>query len=196
VITSATRRVRSYDLDSGELIWECGGQTTNAIPSPVTTDGLAICMTGFQGNAVYAIPLDSSGDLTETSDKLAWHYNGKTDYRPDTPYVPSPLLYGDLLYYLKGNTAVLSCVVAKTGEVQFDQKRLTGLRGVYASPVGAAGRVYIVGRDGTTAVVKHGKEFEEIATNKLDEPIDASPAVVGNEIFLRGHTSLYCIARP
>ena len=193
VITNATTRVRSYDLATGELIWECGGQTTNAIPSPVATNGLAICMTGFRGNAAYAIPLDSTGDLTD-SDKFAWHYNGSTEYRPGTPYVPSPLLYGDLLYYLKGNTAVLSCVVAKTGEVQFDDKRLKGPSGVYASPVGAADRVYIVGRDGSTAVVKHGKEFEQLATNELDEPIDASPAVVGDEIFLRSHSSLYCIA--
>jgi hypothetical protein len=83
---------------------------------------------------------------------------------------------------------------ASDGKVAYDKKRLEGVRQVYASPVGAADKVYITGRDGTTVVLKHGPDFELIATNDLGEPIDASPALVGNEIFLRGKQHLYCIA--
>lgn len=193
VIVNATNRVRSYDLADGSLIWECGGQTTNAIPSPLLFGENVIVMSGFRGSAVFSIPLSSKGDLTE-SEKLTWHLDGNTSYRPGTPYVPSALLYDDTLYFLKSNDAILTSMSAVDGKVHYDKKRLEGLRQIYASPVGAAGRVYITGRDGTTAVLKHGTEFELIAKNSLDEKIDASPAIVGGELYLRGKQHLYCIA--
>ncbi len=65
---------------------------------------------------------------------------------------------------------------------------------VYASPVGAAGRVYLVGREGATAVIRDAGKFELLATNRLDDNFDASPAIAGNELFLRGHEYLYCLA--
>ncbi len=187
VVVNGTNRVRAYDLGNGELLWECGGQTTNAIPSPVTADGLVFCMSGFRGSAAFAIPLDASGDLTETEGYL-WRHTG------GTPYVPSPLLYDDLLYFNKSNGAILNILNAKTGEFVLENQRLPGLRGIYASPVGAAGRIYIVGRDGKAVVLRQGAEFEVLAENELDDPIDASPAVVGRELYLRGKEHLYCIA--
>ena len=65
---------------------------------------------------------------------------------------------------------------------------------IFASPVGAADRVYFVGRDGKTAVVKRSEKLEVLAVNTLDDEIDASPAIVGDELFLKGKTYLYCIA--
>ncbi len=188
VIVSATNKVRSYDLATGRVLWECGGQTINVIPSPVISDGLAICMSGYRGSAAFAIPLNSGGDVTG---KTTWqHGNG-------TPYVPSPMLMGGRLYFTSLNVAQLSCLDAKTGKVIFDRERLPGLTSLYASPVGAAGRIYIVGRDGTTLVVKPGQKegdkFEVLATNRLDDEIDGSPAVVGKQLFLRGAKNVYCI---
>jgi hypothetical protein len=66
------------------------------------------------------------------------------------------------------------------------------VRSFYASPVAAAGRVYLVDRDGTTLVLKAGDKLEVLATNRLDDHIDASPAVVGKQLFLRGEF-LVCI---
>jgi len=186
VITNASNKTRSYDLSTGELIWECGGQTANAIPSSVTKDGLVYCISGFRGFALYAIPLDSKGDITGT-EKIAWKL------LKDTPYVPSPLLYDDQLYFLKGNNAILSSVSAKDGSVKIEAARLDIKGGVYASPVGAAGKVYISTREGETLVIKHGDTLEVLATNKLDEGINASPAVAGNQLFIRGKNHLYCI---
>lgn len=186
VITNGSTRVRSYDLADGELIWECGGQVSNVIPSPVLADGVVYCTSGYRGNALYAIPIDGTGDLTGT-DKPLWNLNR------GTPYVPSPLLYGDLLYLNHSNQPIAACINAKTGEV-LATKRLPGLNQVYASPVGAADRVYYVGRNGTTVVLPHGTDLTEIAVNELDDDIDASPAIVGNEMFLRGKEHLYCIA--
>jgi outer membrane protein assembly factor BamB len=66
---------------------------------------------------------------------------------------------------------------------------------VFASPVGAAGRVYIAGRDGVTLVLRNGTTYEVLASNKLDDGFDASPALVDDEIYLRGYRNLYCIAQ-
>jgi outer membrane protein assembly factor BamB len=112
------------------------------------------------------------------------------------------LIYGDLLYFTVGNKGMLTCVDAKTGEVVVDRQRLEGISNVYASPVGADDRIYITSRDGTTTVIERGR-FEKsgdkneavvLATNKLDEQFDASPAVAGREMFLRGREHLYCIS--
>ena len=186
VITNASKRVRSYDIDTGELIWECGGQVTNVTPSPVHRNGIVYCMSGYQGNALFAIPVSSQGDLTD-SEKIAWKRSR------GTPYIPSPLLYDNRLYFNQSNQAILSCVDCESGETVIDRTRMPNLPRIYASPVAAAGRVYFVARDGTTLVLEHGDSFKVLATNRLDEDIDASPALVQNKIYLRGEKSLYCI---
>ena len=71
---------------------------------------------------------------------------------------------------------------------------LPGIRNVYASPVAAGGRIYITSREGTTLVIADGPRVEVLATNVLDDGFDASPAVVGEAIYMRGQEFLYCIA--
>jgi len=187
IVTAATRKIRSYDLTSGKLLWECAGLTPNPIPSPVAGHGMVYATSGFRGSALLAIRLGREGDLTGT-DAIAWSHNRST------PYVPSPLLYGDKLYFFASNRGILSCFDAKTGRALIDAERIEGLQGVYASPVGAAGRVYLVGRDGTTVVLKHSDKLEVLATNRLDDGFDASPALAGKDLFLRGRQYLYCIS--
>jgi outer membrane protein assembly factor BamB len=188
VVTNGMKRLRSYDLETGKIVWESPGTTMNAIPSPVAGDGLVIVASGFRGNNVKAIRLaDARGDLTG-SPAIAWSMNR------DTPYVPSPLLYDGVLYLLKSNSGILSALDAKTGTPHYQLQRLDGLAEVFSSPVGASGRVYLTGREGTTLVIRHGAAFEVIAKNTLDDGFDASPALVDNEIFLRGFKYLYSIA--
>lgn len=187
VVVSATEKIRSYDLEAGKLLWECAGMTANSIPSPVSGHGMLYAMSGFRGSAALAIRLGRTGDLAGT-DAIAWSHNRST------PYVPSPLLYDDLLYFFGGNNAMLSCYDAKSGRAHIDAERLTGMLGVYASPVGAGGRVYLTGRDGNAIVIRKSEKLEVLATNNLDDKFDASPAIVGRELFLRGHQYLYCIA--
>lgn len=187
VITNGTNRVRSYDLSTGELIWQCGGQASNPIPSPVRFEDNVIVMTGFRGYAIYSIPLSATGDITD-SDTVSW-------YEEDAaPYVPSPVLYQGQLYFVKANNGVLVSRDARTGTMIIDATRLPDISSVYASPVAAANHVYLTGRDGTTVVLEHGKSFEVVAVNKLDDEIDASSAISGNELYLRGKTHLYCIS--
>lgn len=103
-------------------------------------------------------------------------------------------LYDGVLYFLKSNTGILSAYDARTGKPHFQVQRLPLAPEVFASPVGAAGRVYIPSRDGVTLVLRHGPTFDVIAQNKLSDGFDASPALAGNEIYLRGYGYLYSIA--
>ena len=188
VVTSATSRVRSYDLETGRLIWEADGLTQNAIPSPVAAGGMVFVTSGYRGNRLWAIRLAAAkGDITN-GDAIAWSLD------KDTPYVPSPLLHDGILYLLKSNRGVLSAYDAETGHRYYGPERLKGIRNVYASPVAAGGRIYITSREGTTLVVADGPRVNVLATNVLEDEFDASPAVVGDAIYLRGREFLYCIA--
>ena len=188
VVTSATDGVRSYDAATGRLIWEGEGVTVNAIPTPVAANGLVYLMGGYRGSRLYAVDLGvARGDITGT-DAVVWSLDR------DTPYVPSPVLYDGTLYFTKSNSGVLSAYDAETGRHLFGPERLPGVRDIYASPVAAAGRLYIPSRDGATAVLEAGDSLSVISVNHLDDGFDASPAVAGSEIYLRGREYLYCIA--
>ncbi len=190
VITSATNRIRAYELTTGRSLWESGGMTVNVIPTPVALGDLVFITSGFRGNSLMAIRLSAAkGDITGT-DAVAWRRD------EDTPYIPSPLLYDETLYLIKRNGNIVSAVSTTDGTLVFDKQRLDGIDGVYASLVGAGDHVYVVGTNGVTAVLRHGAQFNLVATNQLDDSFSASPAISGDQIFLRGHHSLYCIASP
>ena len=188
VVTSGTRRVRSYDLASGALVWHGPGVTLNAIPSPVAADGMVYLTSGFRGNVLYAVDLDEAAGDVAASDAVIWSFDR------DTPYVPSPLVADGILYLVKSNSGLLSAHNARTGRRHYGPVRLPGIRSIYASPVAAAGRIYVAGRAGATAVIAAGQTFRVLATNRLEEGFDASPAVAGGAIYLRGRHSLYSIA--
>lgn len=187
VVVNATGKVRSYNLADGKEIWSSGGQTVNAIPTPVADMNTVYVTSGFRGSALHAIALGRTGDLTGT-DAIRWSHD------KNTPYVPSPLLVDSLIYFVKSTDAMLSCLDAKTGKVNFEAERLEDLNGIYASPVAAKDRVYVLGRNGVCVVLKKGNKLEIIATNKLNDKTDGSLALAGKEIFIRGAENLYCIA--
>ncbi len=187
VIANGKIRVRSYDLADGSLLWECGGQVSNVTPSPVAWNETVFCMSGYRGSALFALPLAATGDITGSS-HIKWSKS------KGTPYVPSPLLYDGLLYFNQSNSAIVTCLDAETGDVLIERTRMPGIRRLYASPVGAAGRIYFAGRDGETLVIQRGAEFKVIAANRLDDGFDASPALVGDRLLLRGKKHLYCIS--
>jgi outer membrane protein assembly factor BamB len=185
VILNGTTAIRSYELSSGKLLWECPGMTVNAIPSPVTDGKAFFIMSGYRGAAAVAIPLSAEGKLADG--KVLWRYS------KGTPYVPSPLLLNDRLYFSQANTQVFTILNAKTGEALVDRERLPTVKSFYASPVAADGKIYIVDQEGTTLVLKAGDKVEVLATNRLNDAIDASPVLVGQQLFLRGTKYLYCI---
>lgn len=186
VVTNGTARVRSYDLATGKVLWECGGMTVNPIPSPVRFGDSVVCMSGYRGSAALSIPLSSAGDLGGKGE-VDWRYAG------GTPYVPSPALGGDLLYFNSTNDSLITVLNAKTGKAVIEKERLPQAKSFYASPLVAGGHVYFVDRSGITVVAKKGETLDVVSVNKLDDPIDASPVAVGKQLLLRGEKYLYCI---
>ena len=191
LITNGTNRLRSYDLANGNLIWETKGTTLNAIPCPVRVGDNVICMAGYQGNMAACISLASKGEVDFNSTGPAQAVKWK--YAKDTPYVPSPLVIDGKLYFTKSNNAMLNCLDAETGQPIFELSRLPGLRSLYASPVAAADRIYLTSRSGDTLVLRNSSKLEVLATNRLNAEIDATPALAGEQIFLRSRQHLYCI---
>ena len=187
VIISGTARVRSYDLASGKVLWECGGLSSNIVASPVYGDGMVFAGSSYDKKALLAIRLDGAkGDITGT-DHVVWRrIRG-------TPYVPSPLLYQGGLYFLTHYQGILSRVDARTGVDSPGSIRLAGIKNIYSSPVAAANRIYVTDLEGTTIVLSGDETPRALALNHLAEPISASAAIVGRQLILRGERHLYCL---
>ncbi|XZE19230.1 FG-GAP-like repeat-containing protein [Pirellulaceae bacterium SH449] len=186
IVVNGTGAVKSYDAKNGSILWECGGQTVNAIPTPIRFNDSVICMSGYRGSLACAIPLDAQGDVTGST-TLNWKIT------QGTPYVPSPILSGSRLLFTAGNTNALSCVDATTGKPLLERMRLNGIGSMYASPILANGHFYFTSREGTTVVIKDNESLEIVAVNVLDDVIDASPVAVDDQLFLRSWNKLYCI---
>jgi len=188
VVVSATKRVRGYDVSTGEQLWECAGLTDNVVSSPVYWRGLVIAGNSYYSQAMLAIRLaGAKGDITATGN-LVWKINRLT------PYVSSPLLYDNTLYHIRHNQNILVRLDPATGLLQGDPLRLDGIRDfIFSSPVGAAGRIYVTGRDGTTVVLRHDRDNALLAVNHLDDSFSASAALVDRDLYLRGEKFLYCL---
>lgn len=187
VIVCGTGRVRAYDLDTGKVIWECGGLSGNIVASPVYGDGIVYVGSSYEIRSMMAIKLTGAqGDITG-SDQILWQR------RIRTPYVPSPLLYRGQVYFLAHYQNVLSQVDGASGEEPIGPFRLGALGNTYASPVAAAGRVYVTDLEGVTEVLSAGEVPRTLAVNRLDDSFAASAAIAGRQLFLRGRKSLYCL---
>jgi outer membrane protein assembly factor BamB len=186
IIVSATQEVAGYDLESGKQIWRATGLGQNTIPAPVVSDGIAIVMSGFRDPNLLAIRLGREGDLTGT-DAIVWQNQRGNSYSA------SPVLHDGKLYILT-DSGMLSCFEAKTGKPFYQQARLPKPYNFKASPVGAAGKLYLASEQGDVIVVKMGENFEVLATNTLEDQVFiASPAILDGEIYLRGQNTLFCI---
>lgn len=189
VVVPGTNRVRGYDLADGTVLWECGGLSSNIVASPVTANGFVYAGSSYDTRALLGIRLDGAkGDITGTKQVVWSRTRG-------APYVPSPVLYGDSLYTLQHYQGVISRIDVRTGQDDGGPFRLGAISDVYASPVGAAGRIYVTSREGVTQVMSHGEKVPRmLAVNRMDDSFSASAAIAGREMFLRGERWLYCIA--
>ena len=189
VVVNATNRIRAYDAESGAEIWQCSGMSRNVIASPLYAEGVLYAGSSYDTRAMVAILVEGANGDISASEHVLWERTKRT------PYVPSPLLYEGTLYTLGHYQAILSCIDPKTGKDKAGPFRLPGLQNFYASPVAAAGRIYLADLNGATMVLKHGANPEPIAVNELDDSFSATPALAGNELFLRGEKFLYCVRR-
>ncbi len=177
IIVSSYRRVYSYDPGSGETLWSCGGNLVEVIPSPVAGRGLLFCCSGRAGPTL-AIRSGGDGDITDTH--VAWR-TGK-----GSPFVPSPLIYGEYLYMVNDMVSVATCYHAASGKLMWQGRLGEPIsHGFSASPVGVDGKVYFTNDLGETYVLAAGPEFKLLHVNTLDERMLASPALVEGRWYLR-----------
>ena len=173
----------SYDPASGKELWRVKHGTSFSIaPVPAVGNGLVYCCTGMT-RQLWAIRPDGAGDVTATH--VAW----KADSVVGT--MPSPLLVGDKFYALSEAGAV-SCLDAVTG-AELGRRALVG--NFSASPLLADGRIYVFNQKGKGYALKAGKDLEVLAESELEGPLFASPAPVGDKLYLRTDSTLYCIGK-
>jgi outer membrane protein assembly factor BamB len=170
IVVSATNKVRSYDFQTGRLIWECAGLGMNTIPQPVRQEDLVFVMSGYRNPNLMAIRLGREGDLTGT-DAVVWSQTRGNSY-----------------------TGLISCYNARTGVPYYHQVRLPKTYSFKSSPVGANGKLYLASENEDVVVLGMGEKYEVLAVNTMtDEVFIATPAITGGQIFLRSQKRLYCI---
>jgi outer membrane protein assembly factor BamB len=187
-IVAAGGRTRAYDLRTGEVLWSVSGLGMNVIPTPIYDRGTLYLASGKRDSPrMLAVDLRGArGDLDGT-DAVLWTRDR------DTPYVSTPLLYRGQLYFFKHVRSILTSVDAASGETLFSER--VHLGNVFASPVAAAGHIYLLGREGQALVLRPGPTLRILAENHLDDRFDASPVIVGGDLYLRGRRFLYAVAR-
>ncbi|MCB1020290.1 MAG: PQQ-binding-like beta-propeller repeat protein [Acidobacteria bacterium] len=171
----------AYDPATGEEIWRVTYDGFSVVPRPVYAHGLVFIVTGFYTPAVTAIRPDGRGDVTGSH--VVWRETR------GAPLTPSPIVVGDDLFMVSDN-GIASCLEAKTGR-RWWQARLGG--NASASPIVVGERIYFSSEAGETTVIAAEREFRELAKNKLDSAILASPAVEGAALLMRTENHLYRI---
>jgi len=187
VVTSGSKRVRSYAPADGTILWECGGLGLNAIPAVLRSGDDVLAMSGYRNPRLMAITLGRTGDLTDT-DAVRW------TSEKGCAYTASPVLK-DGLYYTVSDGGVISCFDARTGEPKYLEERLPRGSTLKSSPIAAGDYLYVPTEAGEVHLVRLGPKFEVAHTNTLsDQSFIASPASAECELYLRSLTHLVCIA--
>lgn len=189
VIVAGTSRVRSYELKTGKVLWECGGMSANIVATPVFKDGILIVGSSYEKRIMMAIRVaGAQGDITN-SDHVIWSRTR------GTPYVPSMLLVDDGVYFLAHYQNILTRVEVATGKEAPGPMRLGSLGSIYSSPVAGGDNVYVTDLQGNTMVIRKGSSPKPVSVNRLGEPVSATLAFAEDCIFIRGLEHLYCIAK-
>jgi outer membrane protein assembly factor BamB len=181
IIVNGQDRVQSYDPAKGTELWSCRGTSSEVIPTPVVGVGLVFCSSGRVGPTL-AIRPGGSGDVSRSH--LAW------SSQRGSPFVPSPILVGNELYMINDMASIVTALEATTGRSLW-QGRLgvATQEGFSASPVAVDGKLFFTNDDGETFVLRAGRTFELLHTNRIGERTLASPALVGGRWYIRtvGH---------
>lgn len=181
----------AHSLTDGKEVWRLGdlnpedryNGTLRFVASPVAVADLVVIPTAKNG-AVVGVSPDASGVLSAGGKGELWRV------ARGTPDVPSPLIFGGLVFLCR-ETGVLTCLDAKTGKEYFSERFHP--QTYRASPVIADGKLILTAKDGTFTVVKPGETLTVLAKNKLSDQFAASPAISNGRLYLRGFANLYAI---
>jgi outer membrane protein assembly factor BamB len=187
IIVSSQAAVTGYDPDTGRELWVCDGNSFEVIPTPVVGHGLVFASSGRVGPTL-AIRPGGRGNVTRTH--LAW------TSPKGSPFVPSPIVYGDQLYMVNDMASIVTSFEAATGKVLWQGRLGVAQReGFSASPVAVDGKIFFTNDQGETFVLRAGSTFELLRTNRIGETTLASPALVDGRWYIRTDRSLFAIGR-
>lgn len=189
------KKARSYDLITGKILWQLKLGGGNSIPCPVSnTEHLYIGNSGGreEKGTLFSVNAGAEGDITLPEGKLV---SSSVEWSiPDAGTGnPSPLLYNDLIYLL-GGRGEIRCIDAATGTVVYKNK-IADVAACWASPWANNDRIFFTDEKGVTQVIKAGKQFEVLTTNKLDDKFWSSIAITDDAYLFKGVARLYCISK-
>ncbi len=194
LVTNASNFIRGYDPESGKEIWRLGGSSKITAPTPICSDDLIVVASGRRPEApIFVIRAGSTGDITlgkenTSSERILWSRQQRG------PYMPTPLIYGGLMYSL-ANQGILDCYELRSGKEIYRQRIAHQGGGFSASPVAADGRIYLFSEDGDIFVVKAGRDFQLLATNRMGERMMATAALSEGMMFVRAEHTLFAVGR-
>jgi outer membrane protein assembly factor BamB len=182
LVLNTSGALEAYRPATGEALWRIDEESRFAIPMPVHDAGVVYASRGYRSGPYLAVRAGGRGDVSGS------HVQWKVP--TGAPYISS-LVFADGLLFMAGDVGVVTCVDAKTGQRVW-QERIDGI--FTASPIAAAGRVYLVSETGETIVMRAARTPEVLARNKIDARLLASPALSGGRLFLRSDDQLIAIA--
>jgi outer membrane protein assembly factor BamB len=182
LISPAAECTIAYDPETGKEIWRIHHGGMNEACRPVFGQGLVFLTSGHTKNLL-AVREGGTGMLGKA--EIVWQTNR------DVPSRPSVLLVNDLLLMVSDG-GIASCLEAKTGKLLWTERLGAPCS---ASPINAEGRVYAADENGKVSVFAADRKFKLLAANKIDAGCMASPAAVGDALYLRTKTHLYCIGQ-
>jgi len=190
MIVNGGRYIRGYDPLTGKELWRFADSDTQVkMQAPLVAHDLIFITGGYPpGRTMYAFRPGAVGDISlkpgeEKNEFIVWRSS------KGSPYTPTPIIYGDLMYTLADN-GVLSAYEAKTGELIYQQRLPSSFS---ASPVAADGKLYLASEDGDVFVVKAGKQYELLSRNVMGHPLMATPAISQGMLIVRGENAIYAI---
>ncbi|MCB9385769.1 MAG: PQQ-binding-like beta-propeller repeat protein [Bryobacterales bacterium] len=174
LVSGAGDAIQGHDPETGERLWSVYSQGEGVVPSIVIGGGLAYSISGFEATTIRAVA---------PGGKIIWEQTRAASHIPS-------MIYDKGLLFNINESGIATCMDAETGEVIW-QERVGGKH--WASPVLAEGRIYFLSEEGETIVIEPGREYKELARNRLEEHTQASMAVSGGRFFIRTAEHLWAI---
>jgi len=181
VISPSAVESISYDPESGKELWRIRHDGMNAAIRPVYKDGLLYIAAGKGDYMLIAVRPDGNGTVAQ-KDIVGSMGKG-------APQRPAPILHHGLMFIIS-DSGIATCLDATSGEEVW-QTRIGG--NFRSSPILAGGLIYASDQDGKTSIFEAGRKFKIVGEGELEIGFQASPAVIGNSLYLKTEKALYCI---
>jgi outer membrane protein assembly factor BamB len=187
-VCGLSTRVNAYDVETGETVWTCDGlrgpRGDLCYVSPVIVDDICVVMGGFKGPAI-GFRMGGSGNITD--ERRLWREEQGNPQR-----IGSGVVVDGMIYMPNAGPNTIQCIDPATGRIVW-QERSPGSAN-WGSMVYAAGHLYVTDQDGTTHVIKPSTEgLQVVASNRLGESSNSTPAIIEGGLILRTFDHLYCI---